>query len=188
MAQFERWYEEGVKPAEARIPDGGLAYFKIESAHSPRRMIEALSSGVEFDRLLRPSWRCTAAPWPGRRSSSQPHPNWWSATSAGSLPSRRRPRARRSSFPRRWTATSPRTRTSRGSRSSPPTRWPTWSSGASYFEFERRRRCSKTAVSRLSRSAFRRPDRTALGTNLTLGGEGLERAWITDMQRYLQPV
>lgn len=49
MSQFERWYEEGVNLLRQN-PDGGLAYFKIESAHS-ETMIEALSSGVEFDRI-----------------------------------------------------------------------------------------------------------------------------------------
>ena len=49
MAQLERWYEEGVTLLRHN-PDGGLAYFKIESAHS-ESMLESLSSGVEFDRI-----------------------------------------------------------------------------------------------------------------------------------------
>ena len=49
MNQLERWYEEGVNLLRQN-PDGGLAYFKIESAHS-EEMLEALSSGVEFDRI-----------------------------------------------------------------------------------------------------------------------------------------
>ena len=49
MAQLERWYEEGVRLLRQN-PDGGLAYFKIESAHA-ETMLEALSSGVEFDRI-----------------------------------------------------------------------------------------------------------------------------------------
>ena len=49
MNQLERWYEEGVNLLRQN-PDGGLAYFKVESAHS-ETMLEALSSGVEFDRI-----------------------------------------------------------------------------------------------------------------------------------------
>ena len=49
MAQLERWHEEGVNLLRQN-PDGGLAYFKIESAHS-EAMLEALSSGVEFERI-----------------------------------------------------------------------------------------------------------------------------------------
>ena len=49
MNQLDRWYEEGVNLLRQN-PDGGLAYFKIESAHS-EDMLEALSSGVEFDRI-----------------------------------------------------------------------------------------------------------------------------------------
>ena len=47
MIQLERWFEEGVRLLKQN-PDGGLAYFKIESAHS-ERVLEALSSGVEFE-------------------------------------------------------------------------------------------------------------------------------------------
>ena len=49
MSQLERWYEEGVNLLRQN-PDGGLAYFKIESGRS-EEMLEALSSGVEFDRI-----------------------------------------------------------------------------------------------------------------------------------------
>ncbi len=49
MNQLERWYGEGVNLLRQN-PDGGLAYFKIESAHS-EEILEALSSGVEFDRI-----------------------------------------------------------------------------------------------------------------------------------------
>ena len=49
LAQVERWYEEGVNLLRQN-PDGGLAFFKIESAHS-ESVLEALSSGVEFDRI-----------------------------------------------------------------------------------------------------------------------------------------
>ena len=49
MNQLERWYDEGVNLLRQN-PDGGLAYFKIESAHA-ETMLEALSSGVEFERI-----------------------------------------------------------------------------------------------------------------------------------------
>ena len=47
MTQLERWFEEGMRLLKQN-PDGGLAYFKIESAHA-ERTLEALSSGIEFE-------------------------------------------------------------------------------------------------------------------------------------------
>ena len=49
MGQIERWFDEGVRVLKQNN-DGGLAFFKIESAYS-EKVLEALSSGVEFDRL-----------------------------------------------------------------------------------------------------------------------------------------
>ena len=49
MSQLERWYAEGVSILQQNS-DGGLAYFKIESARS-EEMLETLSSGVEFQRI-----------------------------------------------------------------------------------------------------------------------------------------
>ena len=49
MTQVERWFDEGVNLLRQN-PDGGLAYFKIESAHSEATLV-ALSSGVEFDHI-----------------------------------------------------------------------------------------------------------------------------------------
>ncbi len=49
MSQLEKWYAEGVNILRQNS-DGGLAYFKIESARS-EEMIETLSSGVEFARI-----------------------------------------------------------------------------------------------------------------------------------------
>ena len=49
IGQLGRWYEEGVNTLRQNR-DGGLAFFKIESAHS-ESVIEALSSGIEFDRI-----------------------------------------------------------------------------------------------------------------------------------------
>ena len=48
-SQFGKWYEEGVKLIQSN-PDAGIAYFKVESAHS-ENTIETLSSGIEFDRI-----------------------------------------------------------------------------------------------------------------------------------------
>lgn len=49
MNQLEKWYAEGVNILQQNS-DGGLAYFKIESARS-EEMLETLSSGVEFVRI-----------------------------------------------------------------------------------------------------------------------------------------
>ena len=49
ISQLGRWYEEGVNTLKQN-KDGGLAYFRIESSHS-EEVIEALSSGIEFDRI-----------------------------------------------------------------------------------------------------------------------------------------
>ncbi len=49
MTQLEKWYMEGVNILQQNN-DGGLAYFKIESARS-EEMLETLSSGVEFARI-----------------------------------------------------------------------------------------------------------------------------------------
>ena len=49
MAQVERWFENGMVLLRQNA-DGGLAYFKIESAYS-EQVLETLSSGVEFDRV-----------------------------------------------------------------------------------------------------------------------------------------
>ncbi len=49
MPQMEKWFEEGARILQQN-PDGGLAYFKIESAHS-EAVLEMLSSSVEFTRI-----------------------------------------------------------------------------------------------------------------------------------------
>ncbi len=49
MNQLDKWFEEGVRILNQN-PDGGLAFFKIESAHS-EAILEALSSSVEFGRI-----------------------------------------------------------------------------------------------------------------------------------------
>ena len=49
MSQLEKWYAEGVAILQQNS-DGGLAYFKVESARS-EEMLETLSSGVEFVRI-----------------------------------------------------------------------------------------------------------------------------------------
>ena len=49
MRQLEKWFEEGVRILRQNN-DGGLAYFRAESAHS-QEVIESLSSSVEFTRV-----------------------------------------------------------------------------------------------------------------------------------------
>ena len=49
MSQLHKWHAEGLHILEQN-KDGGLAYFKIESARS-EEMLETLSSGVEFTRI-----------------------------------------------------------------------------------------------------------------------------------------
>ena len=49
MAQLERWFQDGVGILRNNR-DGGLAFFRVESAHS-QELLEALSSSVEFDRI-----------------------------------------------------------------------------------------------------------------------------------------
>ena len=49
MGQIDRWFEEGVRLLNQN-KDAGVAYFKIESAHS-EEVLEMLSSGVEFGRI-----------------------------------------------------------------------------------------------------------------------------------------
>ena len=48
-AQLEKWFEEGVRILKQN-QDGGLAYFRVESAHS-QEVLEGLSSSVEFSRV-----------------------------------------------------------------------------------------------------------------------------------------
>ena len=47
--QFERWFSHGLEVL-GQNPDAGQAYFKLESTHS-EEVLEALSSGVEFGRI-----------------------------------------------------------------------------------------------------------------------------------------
>ena len=49
VAQLESWFEEGVRIL-GENSDGGVAYFKVESARS-EEVLEALSSGIELDRV-----------------------------------------------------------------------------------------------------------------------------------------
>ncbi len=49
ILQLGRWYQEGVNTL-SQNKDGGLAFFKIESSHS-EAVIETLSSGIELDRI-----------------------------------------------------------------------------------------------------------------------------------------
>ena len=49
VSQLGRWFEQGVDTLRQN-KDGGLAYFKVESVNS-EAVIESLSSGIEFDRV-----------------------------------------------------------------------------------------------------------------------------------------
>ena len=49
IEQLEKWHEEGVRVLDQN-PDGGLAYFKLESSRS-QEVLDALSSSVEFPRI-----------------------------------------------------------------------------------------------------------------------------------------
>jgi hypothetical protein len=49
LSQLEKWFEEGVRLLKHNS-DGGLAYFRVESAHS-QEVLEGLSSSVEFTRI-----------------------------------------------------------------------------------------------------------------------------------------
>ena len=49
MTQLGKWFDEGVQILEQN-KDGGLAFFKLESAYS-EQVLELLSSGVEFERV-----------------------------------------------------------------------------------------------------------------------------------------
>ena len=49
IGQVDRWFENGLTLLKQN-PEGGLAYFKIESSYS-EQVLEALSSGVEFERV-----------------------------------------------------------------------------------------------------------------------------------------
>ena len=49
LSQLERWQQEGVRILKQNS-DGGMVYFKAESSHS-QRVLEALSSTVEFERI-----------------------------------------------------------------------------------------------------------------------------------------
>jgi nitric oxide reductase NorD protein len=49
LSQMEKWFDEGVRILKQNS-DGGLAYFKLESARA-EEVLETLSSGVEFARI-----------------------------------------------------------------------------------------------------------------------------------------
>ena len=49
IGHLEKWVEEGVRVLQENN-DGGLAYFRVESAHS-QAFVEALSSSVEYERI-----------------------------------------------------------------------------------------------------------------------------------------
>ena len=181
LPQLERWYDEGVSLLRQN-PDGGLAYFKIESAHS-ETMLEALSSGVEFDRIKAiMEMYCRALAGEEVKLASSPelvdrNIGWVSAESP----------------------------TTEGSTVFVPDlvdRYQTKDENFSWFkvvsthqvahlefgsfsyEFERASELfeDRRHEVELQRLAEQRPTSDADAEELS--GDGLERAWITDMQRF----
>ncbi len=177
MAQLERWYEEGVNLLRQN-PDGGLAYFKIESAHS-ETMLEALSSGVEFERIKAiMEMYCRALAGEEVKLASSPelvdrNIGWVSAESPTTEGSTvfvpdvvDRYHSKDENFS--WFKVVSTHQVAH------------LEFGSFFFEFERpsalfEDRRSHVESQRSSETAANSPD---------LDGEGLERAWITDMQRY----
>ena len=181
MAQLERWFEEGVRLLKQN-PDGGLAYFKIESAHA-ERMLEALSSGVEFEYIKAiMEMYCRGLAGEEIKLAASPdlverNIGWVSSESP----------------------------TTEGSTVFVPDTVDRYQSkdenfswfkvvathqvahlefGSFYFEFER-----PSALFEDRRIEVESQRIQAAGSNggqddTDLGGEGLERGWITDMQRY----
>ena len=181
MAQLERWFEEGVRLLKQN-PDGGLAYFKIESAHA-ERMLESLSSGVEFE-LIKAIMEMYCRGLAGEEIKLAASPDlvdrnigWVSSESP----------------------------TTEGSTVFVPDTVDRYQSkdenfswfkvvathqvahlefGSFWFEFER-----PSALFEDRRFEVESQRMQAAGSNEAhdgsdLSGEGLERAWITDMQRY----
>ncbi len=181
MAQLERWFEEGVRLLKQN-PDGGLAYFRIESAHA-ERMLESLSSGVEFD-LIKAIMEMYCRGLAGEEIKLAASPDlvdrnigWVSSESP----------------------------TTEGSTVFVPDTVDRYQSkdenfswfkvvathqvahlefGSFYFEFERPSALFDDRRFEVESERLQASGPNAAQHDSDLGGEGLERAWITDMQRY----
>ena len=181
MTQLERWFEEGMRLLKQN-PDGGLAYFKIESAHA-ERTLEALSSGIEFE-LIKAIMEMYCRGLAGEEIKLAASPDlvdrnigWVSSESP----------------------------TTEGSTVFVPDTVDRYQSkdenfswfkvvathqvahlefGSFYFEFERPSMLFEDRRFEVESQRIQtaRPDGAQDDSDLE--GEGLERAWITDMQRY----
>ena len=181
MSQLERWFEEGVRLLKQN-PDGGLAYFKIESAHA-ERMLESLSSGVEFE-LIKAIMEMYCRGLAGEEIKLAASPDLVDRNIG-------------------WVSSeSPTTEGSTVFVPDTVDRYQTKDENFSWFKVVSTHQVAHLEFGSFS-FEFDRPsalfeDRRfevesqrvqALGTNgaqddSDLEGEGLERAWITDMQRY----
>ena len=181
MTQLERWFEEGMRLLKQN-PDGGLAYFKIESAHA-ERTLEALSSGIEFE-LIKAIMEMYCRGLAGEEIKLAASPDlvdrnigWVSSESP----------------------------TTEGSTVFVPDTVDRYQSkdenfswfkvvathqvahlefGSFYFEFERPSMLFEDRRFEVESQRIQTAGQDGAQGDSDLEGEGLERAWITDMQRY----
>ncbi len=181
MNQLERWYEEGVNLLRQN-PDGGLAYFKIESAYS-EEMLEALSSGVEFDRIKAiMEMYCRGLAGEEVKLASSPelvdrNIGWVSAespTTEGStvfvpdLVDRYHTKDENFS----WFKVVSTHQVAH------------LEFGSFFFEFDSPSALFEDRRREVEEQKSAEPGANGAGAEVELSGEGLERAWITDMQRF----
>ena len=181
MAQLERWFEEGVRLLKQN-PDGGLAYFKIESAHA-ERMLEALSSGVEFEFIKAiMEMYCRALAGEEIKLAASPdlverNIGWVSSESPTTEGS---------------TVFVPETVDRYQSKDENFSWFKVVAThqvahlefGSFYFEFERASALFEDRRFEVESQRIQAAGPDGAQDESDLGGEGLERAWITDMQRY----
>ncbi|MCI0438622.1 MAG: hypothetical protein L0177_05770 [Chloroflexi bacterium] len=178
MTQLEKWFDEGVRVL-GQNPDGGLAYFKLESAHA-EETLETLSSGVEYARIkdIMEMYCRGLAGEEIKLSETQElvgkNIGWVSNESPSTEGS---------------TVFLP-TLVDRYISKDENFAWFKVVSthqvahlefGSFFFEFERPSTLFKDMRDRLERQKVKKtPD----GEGLDVDASGLERAWVTDMQRY----
>ena len=181
MTQLERWFEEGVRLLKQN-PDGGLAYFKIESAHA-ERTLEALSSGVEFE-LIKAIMEMYCRGLAGEEIKLAASPDLVDRNIG-------------------WVSSeSPTTEGSTVFVPDTVDRYPSkdenfsWFKvvathqvahlefGSFWFEFERPSALFEDRRFEVESQRVHAPSSNVAQDDSDLDGDGLERAWITDMQRY----
>ena len=163
-------------------PDGGLAYFKIESAYS-EEMLEALSSGVEFDRIKAiMEMYCRGLAGEEVKLASSPelvdrNIGWVSAespTTEGStvfvpdLVDRYHTKDENFS----WFKVVSTHQVAH------------LEFGSFFFEFDSPSALFEDRRREVEEQKSAEPGANGAGAEVELSGEGLERAWITDMQRF----